>query len=111
MEKCDYSDKKILVNSLFSILSFNQETKAGLVKWLETHSGQSRSFTLCKACEVTNDTCLPGGPLALITDSSVLPASAQFCLEAYTQNLKSDLLGHTLLYAEVVTSTMDLLEG
>lgn len=82
-----------------------------MVKWLETHSGPSRSFTLCKACEVTNHVCLPDGPLALVTDSSVLPSSAQFCLESYTQNLKSSRLGHTLLYAEVVTSTMDLLEG
>lgn len=82
-----------------------------MVKWLETHSGHGRIFTLCKTCKVTNDICLPGGPLALITDSSVLPTSAQFCLESYTQNLKSSRLGHTLLYAEVVTSTMDLLEG
>lgn len=82
-----------------------------MLKWLETHSGQSRTFTLCKACDVTEDTNLPGGPRALITDSAVLPTSAQFCLESYTQNLKSSRLGHTLLYAEVVTSTMDLLEG
>lgn len=82
-----------------------------MVKWLETQSGQSGMFTLCKACEVTTDPCLPGSPLPLITDSSVLPSWAQFCLESYTQNLKSIRLGHTLLYADVIMSTMDLLEG
>lgn len=92
-------------------MSSHQEAKAAMVKWLETHSGQGRTFTLCKACEVTDDPGPPSGPVALITDSSVLPTSAQFCLESYTQNLKSSRLGHTLLYAEVVTSTMDLLEG
>lgn len=94
------------------LLATSQEAKAGVLKWLETHSAQNGVFTLSKACQVANDdTCLPGGPLALVTDSCVLPTSAQFCMETYTQNLSTSLLGHTLLYAEVVTSTMDLLEG
>lgn len=81
------------------------------MKWLETQSGENSIFTVMKACEVAGDTSLPGGSLALVTDSCVLPTSDQFCFESYRQNLKTGLLGHTLLFAEVVTSTMDLLDG
>lgn len=51
------------------------------------------------------------GPLALVTDSTDFESWAQFSMETYSKNLKTSLLGHTLLYAEVATSTMDLLEG
>uniref|UniRef100_A0A672FE12 Holocarboxylase synthetase (biotin-(proprionyl-CoA-carboxylase (ATP-hydrolysing)) ligase) n=1 Tax=Salarias fasciatus TaxID=181472 RepID=A0A672FE12_SALFA len=48
------------------------------------------------------------GTLPLLTDS---PSPAQFNMETYRRNLKTKALGHVLLYAEAVTSTMDLLEG
>lgn len=61
--------------------------------------------------EVHDGPMPPEGPLALVTDSTDSENWAQFSMETYTKNLKTSLLGHTLLYAEVVTSTMDLLEG
>uniref|UniRef100_A0A3P8VAW9 Holocarboxylase synthetase n=1 Tax=Cynoglossus semilaevis TaxID=244447 RepID=A0A3P8VAW9_CYNSE len=50
--------------------------------------------------------------LPLLTDSS--DSSCQwenFSMETYRKNLKTSVLGNTLLYAETVTSTMDLLDG
>lgn len=47
----------------------------------------------------------------LVTDSSDIQNWEQFSMETYNKNLKTSLLGHTLLYVEVITSTMDLLEG
>lgn len=53
----------------------------------------------------------PQGPLALVVSPQDSQKLAHFCLETYRQNLQTDLLGRTLLYAEVATTTMDLLEG
>ncbi|MBN3297921.1 BPL1 ligase, partial [Amia calva] len=39
------------------------------------------------------------------------PPSDQFSLDTYTCNLQTRTLGHTVLYAEVTPTTMDLLEG
>lgn len=66
---------------------------------------------MVSSSELQDGSAWPDGQLALVVapdDSQKLP---HFCLETYSQNLKTDVLGHTLLYAEVVTSTMDLLEG
>nr|XP_033496928.1 biotin--protein ligase-like [Epinephelus lanceolatus] len=61
--------------------------------------------------ELQDGPSLPEGSLALVTNSSESQSWAQFNMETYSKNLKTSLLGHTLLYAEVVTSTMDLLQG
>lgn len=53
----------------------------------------------------------PQGQVALVVASDEPQKFTHFCFSTYCKNLKTDLLGRTLLYAEVVTSTMDLLEG
>lgn len=53
----------------------------------------------------------PEDSLPLFTDSSDSQTGTQFSMETYSKNLKTSLLGHTLLYTEIATSTMDLLEG
>ncbi|XP_036975550.1 biotin--protein ligase isoform X1 [Acanthopagrus latus] len=100
------------------LLATTQEAKASFLKFLQTHADQNGLLTLPKvslkmtSCSEVHDGPMPPeGPLALVTDSTDSENWAQFSMETYTKNLKTSLLGHTLLYAEVVTSTMDLLEG
>uniref|UniRef100_A0A4W6DVF0 Holocarboxylase synthetase n=1 Tax=Lates calcarifer TaxID=8187 RepID=A0A4W6DVF0_LATCA len=95
-----------------------KKAKASFLKWLETQVDQNGLLSLSKPSlrmvsfsELQDGPLLPDGSLALVTDSSESQSSAQFSMETYSKNLKTSLLGHTLLYAEIVTSTMDLLEG
>ncbi|XP_059207036.1 biotin--protein ligase isoform X2 [Centropristis striata] len=100
------------------LLATSQEAKASFLKWLQTRADQNALLTLPKASfkmvscsELQDSPPLPEGSLALVTNSSESQSWPQFSMETYSKNLKSSLLGHTLLYAEVVTSTMDLLQG
>lgn len=95
-----------------------QETKASFLKWLQTKADQNGTLTLSKASlrvvsfsDLHTGPSPPEGSLAILTDSSESQCGAQFNMETYRKNLKTSLLGNTLLYAEVVTSTMDLLDG
>ena len=99
-------------------LSSKQKAKSSFLKFLQTHADQNGLLTLPKvslkmtSCSELQDGLMPSeGPLALVTDSTDFESWAQFSMETYSKNLKTSLLGHTLLYAEVATSTMDLLEG
>lgn len=58
-----------------------------------------------------DESLLPDGSLALVTDSPECQSPEKFSMETYGKNLKSSLLGNTVLYAEVATSTMELFEG
>ncbi|XP_044078365.1 biotin--protein ligase isoform X3 [Siniperca chuatsi] len=100
------------------LLATSLEAKDSFLKWLQTHADENGLLTLSKASlrmvscsELQDCPLLPEGSLALVTNSSESQSWAQFSMETYTKNLKTSLLGRTLLYAEVVTSTMDLLEG
>ncbi|XP_038563829.1 biotin--protein ligase isoform X1 [Micropterus salmoides] len=100
------------------LLATSQEAKASFLKWLQTRADQNGLLTLSKtslrivSCsELQDGPLLPQGSQALVTNSSESQSWAQFSMETYSKNLKTSLLGRTLLYAEVVTSTMDLLEG
>ncbi|XP_049447453.1 biotin--protein ligase isoform X1 [Epinephelus fuscoguttatus] len=100
------------------LLATSQEAKASFLNWLLTRADQNGLVTLSKASfrmvscsELQDGPSLPEGSLALVTNSSESQSWAQFSMETYSKNLKTSLLGHTLLYAEVVTSTMDLLQG
>lgn len=53
---------------------------------------------------------LGDGELALHTEAPEF-LSEHFSMETYRQHLQSQRLGHTLLYADVTPTTMDLLEG
>ncbi len=99
-------------------LSSTQEAKATFQRWLHTHADQNGLLTMPKmslrilsSSELQRGASLPDGCLALVTDSSESQSPAQFSMETYSRNLKTSLLGRTVLYAEVTTSTMDLLEG
>ncbi|XP_026226871.1 biotin--protein ligase isoform X2 [Anabas testudineus] len=106
------------VPSPVHLLAISEKAKASFLKWLQTQADQNGLITLSKtflklvSCsELQDDSMQSEGPLHLVTDSSEFQSWAQFCMETYRKNLKTNLLGHILLYAEVVTSTMDLLEG
>ena len=101
-----------------AFLSFMQRCKANFLKWLEMQANQNGLFTLSKpplrmmSCsELQGGPLLSDGSLVLLTNSSESQSWAQFSMETYSKNLKTSQLGHTLLYADVATSTMDLLEG
>ncbi|XP_071316568.1 biotin--protein ligase isoform X2 [Trachinotus anak] len=92
--------------------------KASFLRWAETQADQNGLLTLSRTSlrmvsfsELHDGPLLPDGSLALVTDSSESQSWAQFSMETYSKNLKTSLLGHALLYAEIATSTMDLLEG
>lgn len=53
---------------------------------------------------------LGDGELALHTEAPEI-LSEHFSMETYKEHLQSQQLGHTLLYADVTSTTMDLLEG
>ncbi|XP_019125008.2 biotin--protein ligase isoform X1 [Larimichthys crocea] len=102
------------------LLATSQEAKATFLKWLQTRTNQNGLLTLPKASlrmvshselHSEDESLLPGGSLALVTDSPECQSSEKFSMETYSKNLKSSLLGNTVLYAEVATSTMDLFEG
>ncbi|XP_034405713.1 biotin--protein ligase isoform X1 [Cyclopterus lumpus] len=100
------------------LLATSQEAKTISVDWLRTHADENGLLALSKASlslvsssELQDGPSLPAGSLALVTDSSESHSWPQFSMETYRENLKTSLLGHTVLYAEVATSTMDLLQG
>lgn len=100
------------------MLVSTQQAKASFLKWAETRADQNGLLTLSKtslkmvsSAELHDGHPLPEGSVPLVTDSSDSQTGTQFSMETYSKNLKTSLLGHTLLYAEIVTSTMDLLDG
>ncbi|KAM6983835.1 biotin--protein ligase isoform 1-T1 [Tautogolabrus adspersus] len=100
------------------LLTTSQEVRSVFLQWLQTCADPNGLVTLSKAplrivscSELLGGSGLPEDSLVLVTDSPPSQSWAHFSMETYTQNLKTSVLGHTLLYAEVVTSTMNLLEG
>lgn len=103
---------------IFPLLSSTQEAKANFVKWLQTHADRNGHVILSKSSlrmasysELQSGPLLPDGSLALFIDSPETQSSELFSINTYSKNLKTNLLGRTVLYAEVVSSTMDLFEG
>ncbi|XP_031727425.1 LOW QUALITY PROTEIN: biotin--protein ligase [Anarrhichthys ocellatus] len=106
------------VPSPVHLLATSQEAKTTFVDWLRTRADQNglltlskASFSLVSSSELQDGPSLPEGSVALVTNSLESQSWPQFSMETYRENLKTSLLGHTLLYAEVATSTMDLLQG
>ncbi|KAM6907708.1 biotin--protein ligase isoform 2-T2 [Xenentodon cancila] len=100
------------------LLATSQEAKTSFLKWLQTRADQNAVLTFPKATfrmvsmSKLQDAPSPSdGSLALITDATESQDPTQFDMETYRSNLRTSHLGHTLLHAEVATSTMDLLEG
>lgn len=97
---------------------FSQDTKARFLGWLKTRVDENGLLTFSKTLlrmvspsELQAASVLLPGQVPLVAASDEPHKFPHFCFSAYRENLKTDLLGHTLLYSEVVTSTMDLLEG
>ncbi|XP_028278063.1 biotin--protein ligase isoform X2 [Parambassis ranga] len=100
------------------LLGTSQETKDILLEWLKKHTDQNGILTLSKTSlkmvfcsELHDNLLLPEDCLAMVTDSPMSQSWAQFSMETYSRNLKTSRLGHVVLYADITTSTMDLLEG
>ncbi|XP_047463271.1 biotin--protein ligase isoform X2 [Mugil cephalus] len=107
-----------LAPSPVHLLATSQESKTSFLKWLKAKADKNGVFTLPRASlrvvsssDLHNGPSPPEGSLPVLTDSTESQCGAQFNVETYRENLKTSLLGNTLLYAEVVTSTMDLLDG
>ncbi|KAL6099216.1 hlcs [Pungitius sinensis] len=100
------------------LLTTSQEARTTFVDWLRTRADQNGLLTLPKASlslvstlRLQDGPSLPEGSVALVTDSLGSQSWPQFSMETYREHLKTSVLGHTVLYAEVTTSTMDLLQG
>ncbi|KAM8897237.1 biotin--protein ligase isoform 2-T2 [Spinachia spinachia] len=100
------------------LLATSQEARTTCLDWLRTRADQNGLITLPKASlslvstlGLQDGPSLPEGSVALVTDSLGSQNWPQFNVETYREHLKTSLLGHTVLYAEVTTSTMDLLQG
>ncbi|XP_077596432.1 biotin--protein ligase isoform X1 [Stigmatopora nigra] len=100
------------------LLATSQETKSEFLQWLRTLINDDAFVLTSKAslrmkCTtgLHDEAFFHDHYVSLITDSTERPKWDHFCLDTYCDNLTSGLLGHTLLYAEVVSSTMDLVEG
>uniref|UniRef100_A0A665TP00 BPL/LPL catalytic domain-containing protein n=1 Tax=Echeneis naucrates TaxID=173247 RepID=A0A665TP00_ECHNA len=99
------------------LLATSLKAKASFLKWAETHAEQNALLAFSKATlrmvssNLHDAPLLPEGSLALVTDSADSQSWPQFSMETYSKNLKTSLLGHIVLYADIITSTMNLLEG
>ncbi|XP_054611639.1 biotin--protein ligase isoform X2 [Dunckerocampus dactyliophorus] len=100
------------------LLATSQEAKEKFLQWLNTHANQNGLVTMSKAIlriapssELHNCALQHDRSLFLLTDYPEPQIWEHFCLETYRSNLKTSRLGHTMLYADVVSSTMDLIEG
>ncbi|XP_057677605.1 biotin--protein ligase isoform X1 [Corythoichthys intestinalis] len=96
------------------LLATSQETKSEFLQWLHTHINDDGLILMSKASlrmKRGTGAFLHDGSVFLIPDSTESSNWDHFCLDTYRNNLTSVVLGHTLLYAEVVSSTMDLVEG
>ncbi|MEQ2219388.1 hypothetical protein XENOCAPTIV_016992, partial [Xenoophorus captivus] len=66
------------------------------------------SFRIVSSPEPHEGPLLSKDYLPLVTESQDM---TPFVMETYCKNLKTNHLGNILLYTEVATSTMNLLEG
>ncbi|KAM9455524.1 biotin--protein ligase isoform 2-T2 [Clarias gariepinus] len=97
------------------LLSTQSKLKNEFVRWLRAHvdgrgtvrSQKTRLRVIWGQGELAE---LGKGELALHTEAPEV-LSEHFNMETYRQHLQSQRLGHTLLYADVTPTTMDLLEG
>ncbi|XP_010891889.2 biotin--protein ligase isoform X1 [Esox lucius] len=100
------------------ILSTSEEHRACFLKWLHTQvdkegllKSSKASLKVVSGAELqAGPPLLPEGTLALVTDPPVAQSCEYFSLHTYNQHLQTRRLGHTVLYAHVIPTTMDLLE-
>ncbi|XP_004697389.1 biotin--protein ligase isoform X1 [Echinops telfairi] len=92
-----------------------EESQGALMQWLETHVGPEGVITSSKCSLKFVSSCPPDteitpSSLPVVTDSEHF-SSEHFDLEIYRHNLQTQHLGKTILFAEVTSTTMTLLEG
>ncbi|XP_066507604.1 biotin--protein ligase isoform X2 [Hoplias malabaricus] len=97
------------------LLSTQPDLKSSFVRWIRgqvDEEGILRSLkTRMRVMWDREDPAeLAEGEVALHTEAPEF-LSEHFSMETYSQNLQSQRLGRTLLYADVTSTTMDLLEG
>lgn len=97
------------------LFSTQSKLKNAFVRWLREHvdgkgTVRSQKTSLRVIWGQSELSELGDGELALHTEVPEF-LSEHFSMETYRQNLQSQRLGHTLLYADVTPTTMDLLEG
>ncbi|XP_047234777.1 biotin--protein ligase isoform X3 [Girardinichthys multiradiatus] len=97
------------------LLATSQWAKASFLKLLQTRTDErsiiqfsKASFRIESSPEPHEGPLLSKDYLPLVTESQDM---TQFVMETYCKNLKTNHLGNILLYTEVATSTMNLLEG
>ncbi|XP_027007207.2 biotin--protein ligase isoform X1 [Tachysurus fulvidraco] len=107
--------KQVPQPSPIYLLSTQTKLKNAFVCWLREHvdgkgtvHAQKTSLRVIWGQEEPSE--LGDGELALHTEAPEF-LSEHFSMEIYMQHLQSQRLGHTLLYADVTPTTMDLLEG
>ncbi|CAL1572740.1 unnamed protein product [Knipowitschia caucasica] len=100
------------------LLSTSTEAKRSFVAWLRTQADDRGLLRLPKAClrlvscsEAGAELDPVEGPVSLLWDSSEAPCPESFSLQTYRSHLRTKQLGRTVLYADVVSSTMDMLDG
>ncbi|XP_032431560.1 biotin--protein ligase [Xiphophorus hellerii] len=92
------------------LLATSQDAKESFLKFLDTWADEDAIVRFSKASFRVGPEPHEGPSdfLSLVTESQEM---TQFVMETYCKNLKTNHLGNTLLYTEVTTSTMNLLEG
>ncbi|XP_077402870.1 biotin--protein ligase isoform X2 [Vanacampus margaritifer] len=99
------------------LLATSQEAKAKFLQCLYTHVNNDglvmskASLRIMPNSELQDGALRHDRSLSLFTDCPDSQRWDRFCLDTYCNNLTTVLLGNTLLYADVVSSTMDLVEG
>ncbi|XP_073770394.1 biotin--protein ligase isoform X1 [Danio rerio] len=107
---------QVLPHTPIHLLTTHPELKASFVRWLRAQVCVSGGVVrlpecvlkVCWSAQECVEVC--DGELVLHTDP---PAcfSELFSLQTYTHHLQTQRLGRTVLYTDVTSSTMDLLDG
>ncbi|XP_036983104.2 biotin--protein ligase isoform X4 [Artibeus jamaicensis] len=97
------------------LLSAAEEIWDPLMQWLGKQAGpggviKSSKLSLKFVPSCTSAVEVTPAALPVVTDTTAF-SSEHFDLEIYRQNLRTKQLGKVILFAEVASSTMDLLDG
>ena len=114
------SGKVPIINIMLSYnlsVSFfmTQEIQDPLMRWLEKQVGpggviKSSKLSLKFVPSCTPEVEVTPAALPVVTDTTSF-SSEHFNLEIYRQTLQTKQLGKVVLFAEVASTTMDLLDG
>ncbi|KAM5281773.1 biotin--protein ligase isoform 2-T2 [Ctenodactylus gundi] len=97
------------------LLSATEEIQDPLMQWLERHVDpegviKSSKLSLKFVPSYTSEVEITPSLLPVVTDTEAF-SSEHFSLDIYQENLQTTHLGKVILFAEVTTTTMNLLDG